>query len=484
VIDLFAAETAATLSWALHVHHEALCTVPGITDRISRELRSRILTPYRRTAREHFWYAAAQNWNAWVTCNVITTAILADEPVEELTEVLRLAAESLDGYLAGVPADGGCSEGIMYWWQSGARLYESLELFADLVPHRADDLFALPLVRRIARYPLTVFLDGPWSANFGDGNARAPRPGTDVVKDQNPPGLLYRFGRAVGDRDVMHQACTLRGDSSTVLPSTLGRALADLHDQQWRAQGRVGPALPPIQWLPELQQLTVRSSRAGGMRLVAKAGTNGDPHNHNDVGSFVIALGGEPVVIDAGTGTYTRASFGRDRYESWFTQSSFHNVPEFAGVPQAAGAAFAARDVRCTAEGGDAVLDFEFSDAYPDESGLISLRRTFRTSLGGNVVEVTDAWRCDGPPASVRLHLLLRDVPEIGEDGTVTTGGQAPLLIRIPDGSRVRAESIELDDRQLRVVWGEQIARLVVEVERPAQSGRVMLRFEPASDHF
>ena len=59
-------------------------------------------------------------------------------------------------------------------------------------------------------------------------------------------------------------------------------------------------------WLPDLQ---LRIYQQAGMILVAKGGHNGESHNHNDVGSFMLYVDGEPVILDAGNMTYTAKTF-------------------------------------------------------------------------------------------------------------------------------------------------------------------------------
>lgn len=49
---------------------------------------------------------------------------------------------------------------------------------------------------------------------------------------------------------------------------------------------------------------------AWGVVFLAKGGHNDEEHNHNDVGSFSIALDGDPLVVDAGVNTHTAQTFG------------------------------------------------------------------------------------------------------------------------------------------------------------------------------
>ena len=75
-----------------------------------------------------------------------------------------------------------------------------------------------------------------------------------------------------------------------------------------------------------------------GLTLAIKGGHNGEHHNHNDVGSVVVAVDGVPVIVDAGRPTYTAQTFGPDRYAIWTMQSGWHNVPEIRGTAQGQGA--------------------------------------------------------------------------------------------------------------------------------------------------
>ena len=104
---------------------------------------------------------------------------------------------------------------------------------------------------------------------------------------------------------------------------------------------------------------------ADGLAIVAKGGHNGEHHNHNDVGGFIIACDGVPVVIDAGRPTYTAATFGPDRYSIWTMQSTWHNVPEVAGEAQQAGQQYAATGTKATVAEDCVELALELGAAYP-----------------------------------------------------------------------------------------------------------------------
>lgn len=84
IIDLFAAETAATLALILHLLGDRLNTIsPLLVPRIVRETQHRVLSPYLErndfswmglTGRPHH----LNNWNAWINSNILTTTLLME----------------------------------------------------------------------------------------------------------------------------------------------------------------------------------------------------------------------------------------------------------------------------------------------------------------------------------------------------------------------------------------------------------------------
>lgn len=96
-----------------------------------------------------------------------------------------------------MPEDGGCDEGINYWWRAGGSLFECLETLASAC---GDDygVFEIQKIRAIARYPVITHIADGWHVNFADGS---PKPAAT-------PHLLYR----IGDQEVVRHARALRGD--------------------------------------------------------------------------------------------------------------------------------------------------------------------------------------------------------------------------------------------------------------------------------
>ncbi len=71
--------------------------------------------------------------------------------------------------------------------------------------------------------------------------------------------------------------------------------------------------------------------------IVCKAGSNNEPHNHNDVGSFIYAVNDTIFLTDPGAGLYSREYFSAKRYENIFANSYGHSLPVIGGKLQSAG---------------------------------------------------------------------------------------------------------------------------------------------------
>ena len=103
--------------------------------------------------------------------------------------------------------------------------------------------------------------------------------------------------------------------------------------------------MPDVTWYPETEFCYMKNKN--GMFVAAKGGFNNESHNHNDVGTFSLYVNTIPVILDAGVGTYTKQTFGKDRYTIWTMQSNYHNLPMINGIPQKYGQEYKATNTIC-----------------------------------------------------------------------------------------------------------------------------------------
>lgn len=468
-VDLFAAETAALLAWTalLTGEHEA---------RVRREVKIRVLDPYR--ARDDWWWfglAGGQdlnNWTPWIHSNLLVASLLLDD---EPQITANRAVAALDRYLGVVPDDGGCDEGASYWWRAGASLFECLQTLAEACGNDFG-AFQLPKVRAVARYPMAAHIAGNVHVNFADGGIRPP----GIV-----PHLLYRFGARTRDPQVRQHARAMREEHAAAPlagpNSSLGRVLAAITDEEW-ATAPPAPFPAPLQsWLPGTGVLTAREREGdtAGLFLAAKAGHNNESHNHNDVGSFIVALDGRPLLIDPGAGTYSRQTFGPDRYKIWTMQSSWHNTPAPAGRPQAAGRAHRATDVSAAMTVAAAELALELGATYPAAAGVRSWRRTLGLDRTASLISIHDTWELSQGSERTVCYLITPEEPQVAGAAIMLPSGLVIDIDATVDGTsaeRISVERRDLDDPQLQAIWGGHLYRITLALPGQRGSLRTLIR--------
>jgi len=378
---------------------------------------------------------------------------LVDDPGRRAA-LIALIVDGLDRYAASLPADGAIDEGYSYWWFGAGRLFEALDLLTYASGGALSDE-PFHALREVVAFPHRVHLGGDWYLNHADGKARPPR-------DQ-PWDLLHRAARRVGDQDAAAHALAHRGPATET--HGLGLLLRALTDRDWSEAVARPPSPPGTIWFPSTQVLIARSDR---LTLAVKGGHNGENHNHNDLGSFVVALGGVPILIDPGRPTYTAQTFGPDRYDIWTMQSGWHNTPTIRGEQQQSGSLWTAEAL---STGGG--IEVELARAYGNHVAR-SWRRTAR--LDHDMVVVRDEWDLVAGPGRTLLHLVVAGAVTPGEGSATITGPSGALRLdwepAVPCALIVR----ELDDPQLSDVWGARLLRMDLDVTALGPIGSLDLR--------
>jgi len=113
----------------------------------------------------------------------------------------------------------------------------------------------------------------------------------------------------------------------------------------------------------------------GRLAFAIKAGHNSEHHNHNDVGSYIVALGGATPLLDPGGEVYTQRTFSSKRYDSNVINSFGHPVPQINGTFQKTGADAKGVVIAKSFTDDEDMFAMDFSSAYPVE-GLKQLTRT------------------------------------------------------------------------------------------------------------
>ena len=163
--------------------------------------------------------------------------------------------------------------------------------------------------------------------------------------------------------------------------------------------------------------------------FAAKGGYNDEPHNHNDIGSFMITVGDETVLADLGCGEYVKETFlPETRYNFIQNHSGGHSVPIINGEYQLTGAQYRATNVNA----GDNFFELDIEGAYtPGAANKIHRRFDISESR----VTLCDTVDYSADTQSVRERIISKIKPELC-DGYIDYG---TAILRY-DSSRYTSE--------------------------------------------
>ncbi|MEV7111537.1 heparinase II/III domain-containing protein [Streptomyces anulatus] len=378
-IDLFAAETAFTLTELRHLFADRLS--PLVAERIRSEVLRRVLKPFLESPAP-WWESARTNWSAVCAGSVGMAALhLLDDAdgtgdAAALVRITTRTIEAMRCFLAGYGDDGACPEGLAYWSYG----FGFFTIYADALHRRTAgliDLFEDPTgkVEEIARFPERAFLSGTATAAFSDSPPHSTL----------GPGLAARLRRR-----FPALAPPPAGRLETEPVNSMGSWATALRSLVWanepappRPDGRAGTPAEAGGYLRDVQWMISRATTADRqhMAFAAKGGHNDELHNHNDVGSFVLAVDGEPLLAELGQGFYTGQYFGPGRYDILCTGSQGHSVPLLDGTPQRASRKAAAEVLAAEQSPERTLFRLDITSAYPVPE-LTSLVREFTFADG------------------------------------------------------------------------------------------------------
>lgn len=453
---------------------------PGLTKRIHDEADRRCFTPYL-TRHDHWWLfrppddhtgdRRINNWTAVCNSGIVGAALYLEPDPARLAEMIARAARSLDDYLDTFDPDGGSSEGPGYWGYG----FGNYVILAHLVETRTAgrvDFLAGERLRQIGAFPLRTLLSRGVYVNFSDCEP-------DVALE---PALLHYLGNRLDLPDLHGLALAQRGDSPH-------RAYFDwgLRSLFWLCPPDAPETYTPARhdWFSGMAWMLARvdPADADAPVLAAKGGHNDEMHNQNDVGTFIVHVHGESLIADPGSGRYTQAYFGPQRYDFFVNSSLGHSVPRPNGQLQQAGHQFRAQILEHVANDRQDTLHLELKDAYPTAADLRSLRRRITLHRAAEPgaphgwVELVDHVQFHGAPGVFETALITFHEAEVGANGVIIQGIRGALRVGF-DAETVEAR-VELHADVDFAHGPMDVRRIVFALKEPVVEGAVRLEIVP-----
>jgi hypothetical protein len=233
---------------------------------------------------------------------------------------------------------------------------------------------------------------------------------------------------------------------------------------------------PSDVWISDIQLMLSRSNNEK-IVLAAHGGHNAESHNHNDVGDLIIYKDGKPLIVDAGRGNYTARTFSAERYNLWFTQSEYHNLPIVNGIGQKVGRKFEATEVSYENMGNTIRLKMDIGKSYPEEAKVGKWNRELVFNKDKQEIFINEDYNLDANSALQQVFMTVANVDFSIAGKVVLNDTDTKLNINYdPKIWSVKSEfpSTEgMEYESFKTKWGgKQVQRIIFTHKSPKLKGR------------
>lgn len=435
-VGLFAAETAFFFSEAMHLLKGKLH--PFLCERIQSQIDQRVIAPF--LDHSFHWEIDKGNWSSVCSGSIGAAAIYSIDDVDQLAIIIHRVLKSMEFYLLSFDEDGITNEGISYWcYGFGFYVY-----FAQLLCERTSGKINLmddAQIRTIALYPTIMQFPCGQVISYSDCGSGY----TELS-----PGLLHKLIELFN----MNQNSFFIANEPNIYNDPTYRFAVMLRDLIWQrkyveAEAREAMEVTALiekgKFFTSSQWGIFKSQKKDGFYCIAaKGGHNDEPHNHNDVGNFILHWDGVTFITDLGAPEYTKDYFSTTkRYETFNATSGAHNLPLIDKREQCPGKDHSASIVLMENTESTFVYTIELKKAY-SIIDLLGFQRRFEVVKKSNTLSIKDKFEFSEGKHQIIECFITRIEPKIVRTGQISlTHNHKKLLIEYDPRVDVNIEHLE-----------------------------------------
>lgn len=465
-IELWSGRVGGMLSWCNYFFRKEFNKVsPTVSKRIEYEITKRILEPYLKV--DYFgWMGftkpAVNNWNPWINGNVLQCFLLVESNKQRRAEGIFKSVRSLDFFVQGYPADGAIDEGPTYWNRAAGAMFEYIELLNTATRNTANE-WITPKTKNMLSYLLDAYIGNGWVVNYNDAGAKL----------STNPALVFRYAKAVGNQNIMSFAVNIN-KNTTARPDNFGDFLREMMDYKTKPEmDKTSDKFVKNQvaWYPDAQHAFMNNGR---ISVAIKASHNGESHNHNDVGHFILSVDNEPLLIDLGQAIYKGSAAGSN-VERFNIRSKYHNVPIINGKEQALGKDATATEVNFDIK--EQTFSANLAKAYPESAGVLEWKRTAK--LNKNEAFFVEEYKLSEYKDISSLNYLTRGEVKIMNNNDVFFVLDNKRIKLEFDKSKLEPtiETLAIPDTRIAGLWGKEVTLLSMKIKSQVLSDKLQLKF-------
>ena len=425
-IDLFAAETAQALSYIYHYLGKILSE--ECTDIIKENVWNRIIKPYVESEYGyHRWENLDNNWISVCASSIGSAVLYLPDDKGIRDKILDRVKLCLDKYIGGFSEDGVCLEGMSYFTYGMEYFFG----FARQLYEYTDgekNLYTDKRLENIVLFQQNCFLPGGNTISFSDGS----------TNDRFRLGLSCFLKSKFKGFEIPPIDFAMKFDSDSCY-----RFMANLQDNLWVSEFLEDKKNEEHIKKDEYNFILYKEAQwavwnSGDTGLALKGGNNNEPHNHNDIGSFILSYAGEIFLTDLGCGEYTKDYFKDDtRYKIFNNRSISHNVPLINGEEQKAGDKYKCSSFESPKVG---QVKMSYAKAYGLEN--IKLYRNVECYSHDKYIVIEDILESRSEKYSLTENLVTNIKPEIKDNRILLHGKRALLCIDVENKRNININEV------------------------------------------
>lgn len=437
-LDLFSCETAFTLAEIISLLEKDLS--PSILKIIQASIFDRVLQPF--LDEEWNFEKLDNNWASVCSGSIGAAALYLMKPSKEREIILSRVNQAMDIFLSGFGEDGACVEGLSYW-QYGFRYFTFyMDLLKKEEASLAHSYFSKNKIRAIAQFQQIMTVSKRKVFNFSDSKE-------EIVPAFDLAGYYHKmFGNEIQLPDSTFEIFELIDHCGRWAPAIRTLLWDKNETQSFKSKQKY--------WLEDAQIYVYKDDR---MQFATKGGHNGESHNHNDLGHFILHFHNEPLAIDLGAAEYSKDYFSERRYEYIHTRSFGHSVPVINDQEQQTGKKSFVTVDSIDKDTGEIVYDLTHAYNIPE---LTSYKRIFNCNSKNAHVHIKDQFSFAEKGNHIEQRLILSDM-ELKEESIEElffVKENVGLTIVLPSGNRdVKVEPLDYTDH-----YGEKKKGIVIRI--------------------
>jgi hypothetical protein len=404
-VALFSAESAFIFAEIISILGKDIDEL--LAYRLKKEILRRVIKPYNSTS--YWWEDAKMNWSSVCAGSVGAAAIYLALDVEELSLIIQRVLKSMEAFIEAFDKDGLITEGLSYWSYGFSFYVYFAELLKERTAGKIDLLNMDSKIKKIAELPQILQFPSGNFVNFSDSGSG---------KWRGDSGLFSRLEKALGVTGYNYDNSLNIYNDHTAKWCSMARRLfwSSFEHKDTNVNTKEGSFyFAESQWLVDRRVINKESFAA----FAAKGGNNDEPHNHNDLGHFILHYNGEDVFTDIGSPEYVKEYFRDEtRYDFLASSSHGHSVPVINGEAQSYGSKHYAEVLRHESSAVSTALGIDLTKGYACEE-LSSFKREFDWNYENLELTINDVFEFRKAGNEVREAFVTAKKPQLIGPGKV-----------------------------------------------------------------